>query len=490
VNSYLIFPLEYLPDKNYKFKDDNNVDKITPEEVIQKLYYKNLITKIDIGNPSQKISFLLETNKRNFFLSSSNPSTKSAEQGEDSKYYQFTYNELFNELLSSSYKNNTCEAVYHFSYGYSEYCYSNDTIHFNINNTNVDKVFRFKIVKNNDGNISGYIGLLYNDSYFEYTRGFITELKAANLIDNYYWFFDFDEFSPLEKKLKGQFILGGLPHEIFPNKYSPLDLTTTASEEVWLAGMSWRLRLNKIYIDNQEDKMIVFEDQVMTFNYEIYNIISSMKFHFEIRDLIMDELVAQNKCFTSNFSQDIYSYNNLTFYYCLKSVKDILYKKIPSIKFSSVKLSYIFEITKEELFYEKGDYIYFNILFTKFESNTYWIMGQIFTSKYHFFFNSDLRQIGFYKKVTPNPKTDELVVNNSISNVVIIILVAIGIALIFLFIGLALGKKIFGWRRRIIANELNDELDYEYKTKNDDLKPDDNNNSQNTFGINNNENIN
>ena len=44
VNSYLIFPLEYLPDKNYKFKDDNNVDKITPEEVIQKLYYKNMIS--------------------------------------------------------------------------------------------------------------------------------------------------------------------------------------------------------------------------------------------------------------------------------------------------------------------------------------------------------------------------------------------------------------------------------------------------------------
>ena len=44
VNSYLIFPLEYLPDKNYKFKSDNNIDEITPEEVIQKLYYKNMIS--------------------------------------------------------------------------------------------------------------------------------------------------------------------------------------------------------------------------------------------------------------------------------------------------------------------------------------------------------------------------------------------------------------------------------------------------------------
>ena len=44
VNSYLIFPLEYLPDKNYKFKSDNNIDEITPEEVTQKLYYKNMIS--------------------------------------------------------------------------------------------------------------------------------------------------------------------------------------------------------------------------------------------------------------------------------------------------------------------------------------------------------------------------------------------------------------------------------------------------------------
>jgi len=119
-------------------------------------------------------------------------------------------------------------------------------------------------------------------------------------------------------------------------------------------------------------------------------------------------------------------------------------------------------------------------------------MGQIFTSKYNFYFNSDLKQIGFYKKVTPTLVIDdEEVSNNGTSYVVIIILVALGVAIIFLFIGLVLGKNIFGWRRKIIANELTDELDYEYKTKdNDDLKPDDYNNSQSTLGINNNKNIN
>ena len=67
-------------------------------------------------------------------------------------------------------------------------------------------------------------------------------------------------------------------------------------------------------------------------------------------------------------------------------------------------------------------------------------------------------------------------------------------ALIFTIVGLVLGKKIFGWRRKIIANELTDELDYEYKPKDDNnsFKPetsDYNNNKNNkeiSFGINNN----
>ena len=456
VNSYLIYPLEYLPDKNYKFIRDNNINEISPEEAIQQLYFKNIITKIDMGNPIQKIPFLLETNKRHFYLASSNPSIKSNEQGKNSEYYQFTNNELYNELLSSSYKNNTCEVVYHMTYGYSEICDSNDTLHFNINNTNVDQEFRFKLVKNNDGNISGSIGLLYHDSNYEFTRGFITELKRANLTDNYYWFFNFDVFSPLEKKLKGQFILGGLPHEIFPKKYSEEDLITTSSAEVRLAGLAWRLNFNKIYIDNKEDKITVFENQAMTFNYEIYNVISSMKFQFEIRDLIMDELIAQNKCFCSNFSQNIYSSYNLTFYYCLKSAKDILYKKIPSIKFSSVELSHIFELTKEELFYEKGDYIYFMIFFGGITFN-YFSLGQMFTTKFNFVFNTFYQEIGFYKTENSKGIMEKKIKSNEIPYLYIVIVL---IPFISLFVGFLIGKTVFGKRtKKQNAKELNEEKD-------------------------------
>ena len=108
----------------------------------------------------------------------------------------------------------------------------------------------------------------------------------------------------------------------------------------------------------------------------------------------IDKLIEEKKCFCDKFPQDLTVLYNMTFYYCNISVKNILYENIKSIKFFSFELSYIFELTKEELFYIKGDYIYFNIIFCTKEFN-YWLMGQIFTTKYNFVFNTDTKKIGF-----------------------------------------------------------------------------------------------
>ena len=466
VYSYLIFPLEYLPNQNYKFIKDNNLNTIFPEEIIQQIYYKNLITKFEIGSPLKKIILLLQTNSEKFYLSSFNSSAKPTQH----KFYQFLENEFYNESLSKTNTNTTCEQSKYFPYNII--CQSKDIINFNINKTFSKKEFEFKLIKNSDENIPGYIGLLHNDSNYEYTKGFITELKAAKLINNYSWFFDFDEFLPLEKRIKGKFIVGGLPHEIYPKKYSFDDLESTSSEESSLSiGRAWRLKINKIYIDDTQNKIEPLTDKVITFNYEIYNIISSIAFRFDIEDLLMDELIKDGKCFKSSFSQNLYSEYNLTFYYFLKIAKDILYERLPNLKFSSVNLNFVFELTKEELFYEKGEYIYFMILFASHESNTPWIMGQIFTSKYSFAFSNDLKKISFYKKVNKESNENKNK-NNKTKILMFIIFSVIGIALVFTIIGCVLGKSIFGLKRKKRANELVDE--YEYKAQEDNNNKNDN----------------
>ena len=152
----------------------------------------------------------------------------------------------------------------------------------------------------------------------------------------------------------------------------------------------------------------------------------------------------------------------MTFFYCNISVKNILYENIKSIKFFSFELSYIFELTKEELFYIKDDYIYFNIIFSENTFN-YWMIGQIFTTKYNFVFNTDTKQIGFYYKenIISNEREKKLEKKNSND---IFIIIAIIIAIIFMCFGLIIGRTIFGLKRKIIVNELIEEQNYEYKT--------------------------
>lgn len=144
----------------------------------------------------------------------------------------------------------------------------------------------------------------------------------------------------------------------------------------------------------------------------------------------------------------------------IESVKDILYENLPGIKFVSKDLKYTFELTKEELFYIKDDYIFFMVLFMESYYNN-WVIGQMFTSKYHFVFHTDQRQIGFYHKV--NIKDDSLF-NLEKSNLWIYILVtALLFTIIGIIIGIIIGVKYWGEKqRKKRANELEDEEYKEY----------------------------
>ena len=462
--------MEYIPNNNYLFlKDYINSNIKSPEKIIQQIYYKNLITKIEIGTPPKKIPIFIKLNDNKFLITSNNPSKLSKEPKKDSKFYYFTDNELYNETLSSSYIEDKCEEVSHLLYHFSEMCYSKEKIIFyDFNEKSFQKEFQIRIIKNNDENIPGYIGLLFNNSNFESTKSFITLLRAENLINSYYYFFNFDEINPLENKINGNLIIGGMPHEVFPKKYSLNNYIYTSAYIEAFISSKWRIIIDKTYL-NEEKNSNELRNNILTLSYNLYHIIGTYEFHNLIKDKFMDELIDEKKCFCSYFEQNINGNQNLTFYYCDKSAKNILYKNLSSIKFYSQNLDYTFELTKEELFYIKDEYIYFNILFSEHE-NTFWLMGQIFTTKYHFVFNTDQKQIGLYTKVNIDKTNDKVTEKNSYN--ILIIIVFIICIIIFICIGIFIGRKIFGWNRKVIANEIIEELDYEYKIgKNNDIEP-------------------
>jgi hypothetical protein len=424
------------------------------------------MTEIEIGQ--QNIPLFIKTNSDKFYISSIHNHLIN-ETAKESNYYKFSNDDYYDENLSSSYKKGICK-IDEFSFNpYYEICESNETLNLYINNTKLLKEgFPITLVRNLDENIPGYIGLLNNDLEYNLTNNLVTRLKYEKIINNYFWFFNFDKANPLEKDLKGDLIIGGQPYEIFPNKYSYDDLELTSSYKSSLAGRSWQLLIDKIFIENSMENYTQINGRIVTLNHEIYNIITTMEFHDIIKKLFINDLIKENKCFISNFTQNLYKNDNLSFYYCDKSTKDILYKKMPNLKFKSIALNFIFELTKEELFYEKDDYIYFMILFAN-EPNTNWIMGQMFTFKYNFCFNNDLKQIGLYKKILNGTNMEnsqnEYTKNKKggLSNGGIIAIIAVCEAILFTIIGIIVGKRIFReTKRKTRINELQNETGYTF----------------------------
>ena len=467
IHSFILFPLEYIPLNKDTFKNNYN-DIKNPDEIMQILFYKNLITKIEIGTPPKAIPLLIKNNDAKFYFVNANSSRKSKESKEELNFYNFTEKSFYNKSDSISYKEEECKEVNHIKYEYSEICYAKEKIKFNKNNETIGQVFPINLVNNINENIPGYLGLLFNNSFFQDSKSFITLLINKDLIDNYFYFIHIEEKNILENKIKAQLYIGGLPHDIFPEKYSIENFKYTNAYISSFIPDKWRMNINKIYLNDDKDN-VKCTGGIITFSYEIYHIIGTYEFHQIIKEMFMKKLIDEKKCFYSNFSQNIISVCNISFYYCKKSTKDILYNNLQSIKFYSMELYYDFELTKEELFYIKDDYIYLNILFSDIDDN-YWTMGQIFTTKYNFVFNTNQKKIGFYKKKELNINTSNDNESNDINTSIFVICIIICI-IFFICLGIFIGRLIFSWSRKKIVNDLIEELDYEYKIENDTVKP-------------------
>jgi len=464
INSYVILPLDYLPDQNYKFiEGDPNIKTKSKEEFMKQLYFKKLITKFEIGTPAKTQTFLLDSDSNYYYLDTLTPPENSQGQCKLSEFYKFEKNEYYDETSSTSYVQDECKTVKHDFNEYDEICYSKEKVAFNINGNSTNLEFPIVVIKNHDESISGLIGMSINDTMPTNYKSFLSELKLKNLINDYFWFFDFDEFSPFEKKIKGKFVIGDLPHNIFPEKYDKENYHQTSA---YRSSSLWTLEMSNAYIVNKTEEYH-FSNTDVTLFYEFYHAIGTKEFLENIKSKFLQKLIDEKKCFSGSFSQNIYSDSDLLFYYCDKSVKDILYENIPGINFESKQLKYTFKLTKEELFYIKDDYIYFMVLFTKSYYNN-WIIGQMLTSKYHFVFNTDQRQIGFYEQVNI---VDDSLINVNSSNIwayltfTALLFIAIGIV-----IGIVIGIKYCGKKqRKKRANELLDSNEYNDNNNNDNI---------------------
>ena len=479
--SFIVLPIDTLPRENYKLSSDNNPHN----DYINSQYQSIFFTELEMGTPSQKIPLLLKTEVSSYIVTSIN-----SIEGCTSYKYRDVYNfsesffnnyDFYNESKSKSFILNDCD--YGRFYEAEQVCNSNETFSFyqdiNLKNKTIKEKVYFEFMRNVEDNITGEIGLNLYDKNKRSFNSFLNILKTNKLIDNYNWYFHFDSWD----NNKGKLIVGSLPHEDFPKNYIEDDLNYAKVESNSFLNY-WRMQFDKIYIKSNNNINIYFNETVAEFKFDNNIIIGTYEYENYLLSII-GKYLDQQKCFSSNISDyKLYS-NKLRFYYCKNenNIKNELYDLIPTIYLYYNQFNYTIEIKKDDLFKINNGYIYYQVLFGT-QNNKIWFLGRPISLKYKFVFNPETKQIGFYRKYyndnedSSANKSDNN--NNNNNSLIIKICVIIVLSILLVALGVIIGKKIYGIKKKKRANELLD--DYDYTT--------DENNNNNVYNVNENIGIN
>ena len=110
----------------------------------------------------------------------------------------------------------------------------------------------------------------------------------------------------------------------------------------------------------------------------------------------------------------------------------------------------------EDIFKEKGDYIYFLVFFDR-KGGDFWRFGKPFLYKYFFSYDYDGRAIYYY-----NIENDKSIKSFGLIIIIIILIV------IFACLGFFVGKYIYSSKKREKGTELNEQDNYNYESINND----------------------
>ena len=459
--SYLELKVKTLPEDNYIYNKDN------PDYIFYKSQlYKTLYTLLEIGNPSQFIPLFIKTDEYIFEITSINPSK--IKNSSSSMYISTIYNitsllksnPLFNETISNTFLSEKCQNKTTMFKDCDEYCISNDSFIFSNKIMSFTKKLPFILVKGKLDSIPGEIGLgLVDEKYvLSSEKCFLNELKNIGIINNYVWYFNFNNWNNSEGKL----IIGSTLHEDFPNIYSEKDLKYTKMiyNDVE-SSQNIEIKFDKIYIKENNDRTI-FNNINVEFLFDSDVIITSRSFLVAMNSLFLYEYIRKGLCFTSKFYQYYINSFELVYFYCYENITNELYELIPSIKFFSYDFNYTFEITKDELFTVKDEYVYIRILFAE-TITLKWYLGRQFTMKFPFVFYPQNKIIGFYTKFKDSQSNYLL---QNIWKYLTLTLIALLLSVFSIFIGMKIQKIRSSKKKK--ANELLDDYDYSTENINDE----------------------
>ena len=308
-----------------------------------------------------------------------------------------------------------------------------------------------------------------NETKYSLFENFVNK----NYINNHHWFLYFFDKTKTKDELNsdeniddnenddGIIVFGNDPVEFFEDKYDKENIKSCQGiNKNYDYKNTWSLIFQEVkqktlkpdnkdvIIGNDVQGVINFNYKTIVGNDRYLEIISKTFFLTYITENICEKKIANNK---------FYYFVCKSFSLSMNKIKE----NFPSLYLKQNDLNFTFELTPEDLFVQIGDQIFFLVVFNKNNPTSSFLLGNIFLQKYFFSYDYQSKKVLFYRE---NKKKDEK--NDATNNVshwynstgIIVIIMAV-LIIVFCIIGFFFGKKIY-YKRKLKANELDDQFDY------------------------------
>lgn len=449
-NNYIVLPFKIT---NIPFQETN--DSII-ENFLSQININQLYTTISFGNPPKNIDFYLSMEQLVFSVLSNN-----CIKGSESSY---------DPTLSSTFQNQT---LYNISAGHiRKACLATEKCSF-YNDLNLSKnssfdTFLFLLGNNSSpkntidsDRLCGTIGLMrYSYNTILTNNHFIYYLKQNNIIDSYNWglfYFNNDSSFHINREIQSMFdgfFIAGISN----NSYLDIFKTENIHNSYVSSTINWSVNFNKIYYNDTNAEYICSNNTMVFFTLELNYIVSDKNYYENIKDSFFKKYLLSKVCEEETLYKTYEGNNHLIV--CNHEIKNNL-SSFPNIYFFSEQFSYTFKLDYNDVFFEKNNKIYFLILYKE-NTKTIWNVGKIFMKKYPFIFDYEKKTISFVHLNKYNGNSNEESGKNENNNLweTIKIYVFIFLFILAIIIGIFIGKIIWQKKRKMRANELDDNYEY------------------------------
>ena len=455
-----------LPFKTFKIPNKNNEDSFSSRDYFDIIHSSKIYLEIEIGQSiknktlSKEEESIIPNKKQflplfiiiddinlyivdNYFYDKKKKeicrySTELSTLYQVNSSYKFTPNNLSKQIYASDYFK----------------IFSNTLL----NDYNMIKI-DFKHLYDPSKNISfacGKVGLIVpkNKLYLNSDINFIGQIhKALENVDVSFTF-KFNDNGKIEGSDEGLLIIGAGSYE--KNRDDLISIYSIPNN--YGSDLNWRFEMDQITIgDNffefsNEQFMIKADIEGIEIPYSFYELLKRTYFNYYFKKKICQYDIVNNNYLVFSCNSSIFTEEDI--------------KKFPQIDFLKSQLGFNFSFSGKELFYKNNNAYFFKMVAYLQRFRTDFLLGRIFLKKYKVIFNSDSKSMLFYDIKMQN---EEIHKNKEKNNIALAIVIYFISGILFLVIGLFLGRKFCLLKRRIYANELEDD-NYVYESKNKVIK--------------------